>query len=527
MSDYGTKMTDRAVRETERRLSRVYREAARDIKSKMKDWEKAHAEREKKYRQQVADGKITQADFDAWMRGQVFQGNQWKARQEQINQILLNADKAAAQIVNDGKMGVFAANANYVGYELERGVGARTGFNLYDQNTVSRLIRKDPDMLPKAREGVQKNKSYRWYNKQVASAVTQGIVQGEGVREIAQRIVDKTSEGNYKSAVRHARTAYTGAQNAGRMEGLHQAQELGIKVKKQWMATLDDRTRDTHAELDGQIRDIDEPFEVDGMEIDYPGDPTADPSLVYNCRCTLVYVYPDYPSEMQRRDAETGEIVGDMTYREWEEMKRGDGLKDKHESTEPTVNKQITIDDLLERGMSKREAIETRITELTGFDKEKAREVADAAQGYSSGMVTHEEDERLLNDYIDHAPVYSDVSYRGMRLMEDEPGSMSYDDFLNQIRTSGEYRPRGLDSWTDSEEAAKKYAWARSPYVDSVVLISEENHRATPFAYLSGYKTESEVLASSKSIWDVVRIEETTVQGARKAYVYVRERKWR
>lgn len=320
MADYGTKMTDRAVRETERRLSRVYREAARDIKSKMKDWEKAHAERERKYRQQLAEGKITQADFDAWMRGQVFQGNQWKARQEQINQILLNADKAAAQIVNEGKMGVFAANANYVGYKLERGVGVRTGFNLYDQNTVSRLIRKDHDMLPKAREGVQKDKSYRWYNKQVASAVTQGIVQGEGVREIAQRIVDKTSEGNYKSAVRHARTAYTGAQNAGRMEGLHQAQELGIKVKKQWVATNDDRTRDTHADLDGQIAEVDEPFITsEGDEIMYPGDPTAAPGEVYNCRCTLVYVYPDYPSDISDREPTEAQ-----SFEEWEDMKRED-----------------------------------------------------------------------------------------------------------------------------------------------------------------------------------------------------------
>lgn len=88
------------------------------------------------------------------------------------------------------------------------------------------------------------------------------------------------------------RTALTGAQNAGRIEAMHEQQEMGIEVKKKWIATLDDRTRDAHAQLDGQVVDVDEPFRVDGMEIMEPGDPSAPPELVYNCRCTLGYVYP-------------------------------------------------------------------------------------------------------------------------------------------------------------------------------------------------------------------------------------------
>lgn len=344
MQDYGTRQTDLAVRRAEWRLSRVYRQAQRGIDEKLKDWQKGHERREAMYRQQVRDGKLSQQDFDAWMRGQVFQEKQWQARKEEIDRILLNADREAQRIINEGKIGVFADNANYIGYDLERNGNVNTGFTLYDENTVGRLIKSDPKILPKPAPGVQKDKAYTYYNKLMNSAITQGIVQGETIPQIAKRIVNTTGERSYSSAVRNARTAYTGAQNAGRMEGLHQAQELGIKVKKQWMATLDDRTRDTHADLDGQIRDVDEPFEVDGMEIDYPGDPTADPSLVYNCRCTLVYVYPDYPSEMQRRDNETGEIVGDMTYREWEAMKQGEG--EAPEEPNAPVAKDIEYGDL-------------------------------------------------------------------------------------------------------------------------------------------------------------------------------------
>lgn len=325
MQDYGTRTTDLAVKRAEWRLSRVYHQAARDIEEKLKAWQKGHEAREKLYRQQLADGKITQEDFNAWMRGQVFQGKQWQARKEQIQQVLYQADQVAANIVNEGKLGVFASNANYIGYSLEHDANINTGFTLYDEQTVARLVKRDPKMLPPAK--VKKEKAFTYYNKLVNSCITQGIVQGEGIPDIAKRIAERTGESSYKSAVRNARTAYTGAQNAGRIEGLHQAQELGIKVQKQWMATLDDRTRDAHADLDGQIRDVDEPFtvDVDGvkMEIDYPGDPSADPSLVYNCRCTLVYIYQDFESNKERRDNETKDVIGDMTYREWEAMKGG------------------------------------------------------------------------------------------------------------------------------------------------------------------------------------------------------------
>ena len=309
MTDYGTRQTDLAVRRTEWRLSRVYRQAQRDIDEKLKDWQKRHEEREKRYRQQLADGKITQADFDAWMRGQVFQDKQWQARKAEIDRILLNADREAQRIINEGKIGVFADNANYIGYDLEHNGNVNTGFTLYDQNTVGRLIKSDPQILPKPAPGVQKDKAYTYYNKLMNSAITQGIVQGETIPQIAKRIVNTTGERSYSSAVRNARTAYTGAQNAGRMEGLHQAQRLGINVKKQWMATLDNRTRDTHAELDGQIRDVDEPFEVDGMEIDYPGDPTADPSLVYNCFVGNTEIATDSDIIRSYRHDYSGELV--------------------------------------------------------------------------------------------------------------------------------------------------------------------------------------------------------------------------
>ncbi len=93
------------------------------------------------------------------------------------------------------------------------------------------------------------------------------------------------------------------------MERLHEAQDMGIVVKKKWLAAHDDRVRDAHAELDGQEVGIDEPFHSSLGDIMYPGNPTADPALVYNCRCTLTYVYDVKKSAKALNDAEESDII--------------------------------------------------------------------------------------------------------------------------------------------------------------------------------------------------------------------------
>lgn len=132
------------------------------------------------------------------------------------------------------------------------------------------------------------------------------------------------------SAIRTARTATTAAQNAGRMDSYHAAEGMGIKLKKEWLATLDGRTRHAHAMLDGQTAETDKPFHVDGYEIMYPGDTSAPGYLVYNCRCTLIAALDDVPKTpnplRRARDPETGRsiLVSDMTYAQWVGWKKSE-----------------------------------------------------------------------------------------------------------------------------------------------------------------------------------------------------------
>lgn len=103
------------------------------------------------------------------------------------------------------------------------------------------------------------------------------------------RMTERYSE-NYLAmrAETIARTESLGVLSEARHEATEQMlDQTGIdrdSVKRRWAATMDDRTRDDHAETDGQERGMDEPFDMpDGSQLMYPGDPDGEPDQVINC----------------------------------------------------------------------------------------------------------------------------------------------------------------------------------------------------------------------------------------------------
>lgn len=304
-----------------KKIQQTYKQAAKEVRNKISGFVARHNKIATEMLEQVSDGRITKRDYQKWMSGQVFVGERWKEKLNDITKTFVGADKKARQIIGGTLVNVFVDAANKTAYDMEKDLVGAVSFDLYDASTVERLLKDDPKMLPEWK--INEKKDYIWNEKRVQNAVTQGIIQGESISEIGKRLVTELSAQNADKMDMFARTAVTGAQNAGRKERMYEAEEMGIEVKKQWLATLDNRTRDTHAWLDGQIRNVDEPFEVDGMEIDYPGDPSAPPELVYNCRCTLTYIYPQYQSmqNQHRRDNETDEEIDWMSYEDWKKGK--------------------------------------------------------------------------------------------------------------------------------------------------------------------------------------------------------------
>jgi hypothetical protein len=311
VADYVQRYSDAQAEEFAKRIEKVYAQAAKEVKQKMKAFEEAHKKRDAKMQQQVKDGTITKAQYQQWMAGQVFQGEQWKRRVEDITDVYVNADAKAREILGGTTKNVFAEAANYTAYDIEKNVKGSIAFNTYDRKTVERMIKDDPQILPEWK--INEKKDYDWNYKRVNNAVTQGIIQGDSVYDIGKRLTVDLSAKNASKMDMFARTAITGAQNAGRVERLKEVKDMGVHVKKKWLVVHDNRVRDAHADLDGVEAEVDEPFHNEFGDIDYPGDPSADPANVYNCRCSLIYVYPKY---------EQKETHHFESYAEWKERNK-------------------------------------------------------------------------------------------------------------------------------------------------------------------------------------------------------------
>lgn len=323
MSDYGSRKTDKEIARLEKRIREVYAEAEKDLNEKIRSFYDKFNVKERIKREELANGKITQEEYSRWLSGQAFQSELWNAKRDQIVSTMHSANKLAIRMVNGKAADVFAFNSNYQAYQIEKGFGVNFGFGLYDGTTVVNLLRNDPQILPKWK--IDEKKDYIWNYKKVNNAITQGIIQGERLDQITDRLATELCAQNMNTMKTFARTGMTQAQNAGRFQRQMDAKKLGINLVKEWMATLDGRTRDSHRHLDGEQIKVGDKWHPQRFSngCRYPGDPEGPAREVYNCRCTLVADLVDYPAEYERYDNINGKPIKNMTYDEWAKAKSG------------------------------------------------------------------------------------------------------------------------------------------------------------------------------------------------------------
>ena len=286
MPDRAHILADKELEEIEKRIEEIYKRANKEIEEKARKYFKRFAELDKQKRALVEAGEMTEEAYKKWKQGKIMTGKHWETLKKQTAESMHEANVIASDYANGRLPSVYASNYNQIADGINDQVRGRINFELVNENTVRNLATKDKTLLPyKKVNGV---KDVRWNTQKVNGEILQGILQGDSVADLSKRL-RKVTEMNRASSVRNARTAVTSAENKGRMDMLHDAEDAGVRTKKVWLSVHDKRTRDAHLALSGVEADPDEPFDSMLGPIQYPGDVNADPANLYNCRCTLTY----------------------------------------------------------------------------------------------------------------------------------------------------------------------------------------------------------------------------------------------
>lgn len=329
MPDPAHVATDAEIAKIEQLIAKEYKKAHKQVTAKMDDYLARLATKDAKWQQWVANGTKSQAEYTQWKKGQVLMGQRWADLKDSLAQDYVNAAKISQSIANGYRPEVYAINHNYATFEIEKKSQLDTSYTLYSRESVERMYRDNPRLYHRPgqtiSQQIKEGKLARWDKRRIQSVITQGILQGESIPNLTKRL-EQVTGGDHKAAIRNIRTMMTGVQNAGRIDAQERAKKMGIPVRKQWLATLDSRTRHWHRDLDGKIVETDEPFvhAIPGnfnAEIMFPGDPEAAPVDIYNCRCTLLSAIKGYEIDTSNTDLRHDKNLGKMTYDEWLDAK--------------------------------------------------------------------------------------------------------------------------------------------------------------------------------------------------------------
>lgn len=157
-----------------------------------------------------------------------------------------------------------------------------------NQQQVVKALKTDSKLSQGLYERLGEDVNY--LKRSIRAELSRGISNGSTWNEMAVHIargMNSPFKKAYNNAIRIARTEGHRIQNEAALDGQNHAKKKGADIVKQWDATLDSRTRPEHREADGQIRELDEPFDIGGEKMQAPG-VGGSARNVCNCRCCLL-----------------------------------------------------------------------------------------------------------------------------------------------------------------------------------------------------------------------------------------------
>lgn len=262
-----------------RRLKKTYTQSLDSIQDKIKNLEFTIGKLQQKY-DWLDDSDPEKTKVKSMIQSKIYQKRYQEQLQSQLDDILKKMH------INE-----YATIAEYLDDCYTNGfVGAMYSINQQgvpiiaplDQTAMVRAVQLES----KISKGLytRLGEDVNLLKKKITAQVSRGIASGMSYAQVAKGLTNYSKIG-YNNAIRIARTEGHRIQCASTMDACYKAKEKGADILRMWDATLDKRTRDSHAQIHGEVRDVDEKFSNGLM---FPGDPNGRPEEVINCRCALL-----------------------------------------------------------------------------------------------------------------------------------------------------------------------------------------------------------------------------------------------
>lgn len=329
MADIAHELTDRELEKMERHLSAIYARAEKDVAAEFKPVLKAVKKKADALYKAIKEAEDEKAEraakiaYKAFYVSEVLRRKDFIKASQNAQKRLYSANQKAARYINSKTAHIYTINYNQIGRGLQRDLDG------YSFQPVSEDDAEEYGQI--SQQTVDEKKDKEWNGKNIRDAVLAGALLYYAVDKIFGDTAKSTTRKNLESSNRQANDMLTDAESKGRLDSMYRASDEGFTVKKYWIATLDNRTRDTHIEYDS-IGTVDLDYEY-APGLKKPKDPNCSiMSEVCNCRCTLKYdtghgrsatrtaregdVHGSYKKPSSFSGTETVSVPN-MTYKEW------------------------------------------------------------------------------------------------------------------------------------------------------------------------------------------------------------------
>lgn len=193
-------------------------------------------------------------------------------------------------------------------FNFEYQAQAKLGFGKVNPKVIEEAINFPASGRP-IRERFKTNRA--GLIDKIDEQIVQGLIRGDSYGDIAKRIKKRTDI-DLNRALLTARTESHRIQMQAKAKAFDEAKERGVEFRKVWDSASDDRTRESHDELDGQVADEDGYFHYDGMTAQGPS-LWGEAEMDVNCRCGVTTDVVGYEREGTTKFGES--------YEDWREEK--------------------------------------------------------------------------------------------------------------------------------------------------------------------------------------------------------------